>query len=138
MTRLGPRGTDIIGCSKRLWVMTALSDDELLGEEGSLPQGLRFHVSQCESCRVLAESLLSVSQGLGELSVVEPPDELGVQIPIGNRGAYVVPIITGGDIRKHEIRTVCCPRGIIGIIVPAKQGLIVIESYLQQVAHGRE
>jgi hypothetical protein len=56
--------------------MTTLTDDELVGEEGSLPQGLSFHLSQCESCRLLAERLLSVSRALGGLAAVEPPDGL--------------------------------------------------------------
>lgn len=76
MTRVGLRETDAAGCPRRLWVMLTLSDDELVGETGSLPQGLRLHLSQCESCRVLAERLLSVSQALGELAGVEPPEGL--------------------------------------------------------------
>ncbi len=76
MTPLDSRETDTAGCPKRLWVMTTLADDELVGEEGPLPQGLSFHLSQCESCRLLAERLLSVSRALGGLAAVEPPDGL--------------------------------------------------------------
>ncbi len=63
-------------CPKRIWVMMTLSDDEALPEDGTLPQGLRFHLSRCESCRAVADRLLAVSGTLGSLSSMDPGDDL--------------------------------------------------------------
>lgn len=63
-------------CPKRIWVMMMLSDDEALPEDGTLPQGLRFHLSRCESCRTLADRLLAVSGTLRSLSSMNPGDDL--------------------------------------------------------------
>lgn len=63
-------------CPKRLWVLLTLSDDELMGEDGVLPPGLQFHLSRCESCRALAERLLSASGMLRMLSDLGPPEDL--------------------------------------------------------------
>ncbi len=63
-------------CPKRLWVLLTLSDDGLVSEDGQLPAGLRSHLSRCESCRILADRLLSVSGELRDLSALEPEDEL--------------------------------------------------------------
>lgn len=59
-------------CPKRLWVLLTLSDDELVEEDGSLPPGLQFHLSRCDSCRAVAERLLSASSTLAEMSSLEP------------------------------------------------------------------
>lgn len=63
-------------CPKRLWVMTTLSDDEIVGPGGPLPQGLEFHVSRCPSCRALAQELRSVGASLGSAGEQEPPESL--------------------------------------------------------------
>jgi hypothetical protein len=63
-------------CPKRLWVMTTLSDDEAVSGDEPLPQGLRIHLSQCASCRALADQLVSVSKGLRYLSATEPDVQL--------------------------------------------------------------
>ncbi len=76
-------------CPKRVWVMSVLSDDEILLADdeilladdeilrindeplrtGSpLPQGLEFHLSRCPSCRALAGELQAVTRGLAELA----------------------------------------------------------------------
>lgn len=71
-----PRAQDEAGCPKRVWVMTALSDDEVPGSVEELPPGLQFHLSRCAPCRALAERLLAVSGTLRSLSAVEPDSEL--------------------------------------------------------------
>ena len=63
-------------CPKRLWVLTALSNDELLDQGEPLPQGLQFHLSRCEPCRQLADRLLLVTSSLGEISELESPADL--------------------------------------------------------------
>lgn len=63
-------------CPKKLWVLLTLSDDELMREDGVLPPGLQFHLSRCESCRALAEHLVSASGMLRTLSDLEPPADL--------------------------------------------------------------
>jgi hypothetical protein len=63
-------------CPKRLWVMLSLSDDEFIGEKDSLPPGLQFHLSRCESCRALAERMQAVSGTLQEAARLEPDDAL--------------------------------------------------------------
>ena len=63
-------------CPKRLWVLTSLSDDELLGDDQELPQGLQFHLSRCASCRDLANRLIAVAGGLRGLSAMEPDEAL--------------------------------------------------------------
>ncbi len=59
-------------CPKRLWVLAALSDDEALPPDGSLPSGLRFHLLRCPSCRLDADRLTAVSGSLRELSEETP------------------------------------------------------------------
>jgi len=66
-------------CPKRLWVMTVLSDDELLDGDATLPQGLQFHLSRCDSCRSLANGLQHVSDCLHGLARLEPGDEFAVR-----------------------------------------------------------
>ena len=66
-------------CPKRLWVMLALSDDEQVDESGALPLGLQTHLAHCESCRALAERLMSVTRALGEIGALEPAAGLGPQ-----------------------------------------------------------
>ena len=68
---------DTTGCPKRVWVMTVLSDDEALSDADELPRGLQFHLSRCESCRVLADRILAVSAMLRGLSQLEPDAGLG-------------------------------------------------------------
>ncbi len=63
-------------CPKRLWVLTALTDDELLDQGDALPQGLRFHLARCESCRQLADRLLLVTSSLHEISGLESASDL--------------------------------------------------------------
>ncbi len=63
-------------CPKRLWVMTTLSDDEIVRPNGPLPQGLEFHLSRCPSCRALADDLLAVAASLGSDCEQELPESL--------------------------------------------------------------
>ena len=79
MTELERHEHSVPGCPKRLWVMTTLSDDEAVSGDEPLPQGLRIHLSQCASCRALADELLSVSEGLRCLSASEPDVDLSDQ-----------------------------------------------------------
>ncbi|MCO6437458.1 MAG: hypothetical protein J5J06_10255 [Phycisphaerae bacterium] len=60
-------------CSKRLWVLTALSDDDVLDAGAPLPRGLSLHLAQCSSCRELAEDLQSVGRGLREMGRSQMP-----------------------------------------------------------------
>lgn len=76
MDRLSAISSDAIGCPKRIWVMLTLSDDEVVGRGGALPDGLRFHLTRCPSCRSLADDLLAVSEGLGSMASAEPPSTL--------------------------------------------------------------
>ncbi len=76
MTHMGPQETDRAHCPKRVWVMATLSDDELCGEGQSVPRGLRFHLSRCESCRLLAERILRVTDSLRDLGGGVLPDGL--------------------------------------------------------------
>ena len=66
-------------CPKRLWVLATLSDDEALPPDGSLPPGLKFHLSRCPSCRLDADRLMAVSGSLMELSEETPPVEILVR-----------------------------------------------------------
>lgn len=76
-TRIGfDQETD---CPKRLWVLSALSDDEVTDSPGTAPPGLQFHLSRCPSCRALADRLLSVGRSLSEMSLLEPPMETAMQ-----------------------------------------------------------
>jgi len=68
-----PDGTD---CPKRVWVMTSLADDEAMGEAGGVSQGLRLHLAQCKSCRALADRLMTTTQALRSLSMLEPDESL--------------------------------------------------------------
>ncbi|MGD2111087.1 MAG: hypothetical protein PVI86_17050 [Phycisphaerae bacterium] len=63
-------------CPKRLWVMLTLSDDEAVEQDGSLPQGLKFHLSRCPSCRAVADRLNAVTESLGEIAEQEPTPDL--------------------------------------------------------------
>jgi hypothetical protein len=76
MTDVDLHDQDDATCPKRNWVMSMLSDDEALGQDGALPRGLQFHLSRCDSCRALADRLTSVSGALRSLSEIEPPVEL--------------------------------------------------------------
>lgn len=76
MDRHTKQTTDDAPCPKRLWVMTTLSDDEIVDPGGSLPQGLEFHLSRCPSCRALADELRSVAASLGSAGEQEPPESL--------------------------------------------------------------
>lgn len=69
-------GREERACPKRLWVMLTLSDDEALESDGALPQGLRFHLSRCPSCRGLADRLQSITDSLCSMSDVEPDGDL--------------------------------------------------------------
>lgn len=84
-------------CPKRLWVMTVLSDDELLGGDAALPQGLQFHLSRCDSCRRLADSLLQVSDCLYGLAQLEPGDELAVRA----RSRACEALAAGAELTGH-------------------------------------
>lgn len=63
-------------CPKRTWVASILADDESMPLDGTLPQGLRFHLSQCADCRAFADRLSAVTGGLGDLSAETPPASL--------------------------------------------------------------
>ena len=63
-------------CPKRVWVMSIFSDDEALDDPGSLPQGLAFHLSRCDSCRTLADQLRGVCSRLADLALLEPDETL--------------------------------------------------------------
>lgn len=76
MNSIGQELQPPVTCPKRVWVMSVLSDDEALADHGRLPQGLRFHLSQCPSCRVLADGLTSVTDALGLLADLEPSESL--------------------------------------------------------------
>lgn len=69
-------GQEESACPKRLWVMLTLSDDEALDEAGTLPQGLRFHLSRCPSCRALADRLQSVTDAVRAVSDSHPTADL--------------------------------------------------------------
>jgi hypothetical protein len=56
--------------------MLTLSDDEATEADGALPQGLRFHLSRCPSCRALADRLQSVSHTIGKISQLDPGEDL--------------------------------------------------------------
>ncbi|UCE60213.1 MAG: hypothetical protein JSU63_00395 [Phycisphaerales bacterium] len=71
-----PENVDAQACPKRLWVMTTLSDDEFTEDSESLPQGLQFHLSRCESCRELADRLIRVGTDLRALAELTPDDAL--------------------------------------------------------------
>jgi len=68
--------TDDAPCPKRLWVMTMLSDDEVVAPGVRLPQGLEFHLKRCPSCRALADDLLGVTALLAEAGAQEPTESL--------------------------------------------------------------
>lgn len=63
-------------CPKRRWVMSTLADDEAMNLDGSIPQGLGFHLSRCKSCKVLADQVQSVVGLLRGLSEAEPGERL--------------------------------------------------------------
>lgn len=67
---------DPVGCAKRVWVLSVLSDDEALDDPRDLPRGLSFHLSRCDSCRALADRLLGVTESLGVLGSFDAPEEL--------------------------------------------------------------
>ncbi len=69
-----PPESDWKVCPKRIWILHSFSDDEWLGEDGALPRGLQFHLSRCETCRELADRLRSVSDTLGAMNSLEPPE----------------------------------------------------------------
>ena len=64
------------GCSKRLWILTTLSDDEAAGAGTPLPAGLSAHLAQCPSCRLLAEELRLAGDGIRRLAESAPPADL--------------------------------------------------------------
>jgi len=66
-------------CPKRLWVLSVLSDDEAMDTAGELPQGLRFHLSQCAPCRALADSMLAVTSALGARAEQHVPYDLSAR-----------------------------------------------------------
>jgi len=74
--RAKPTDEETARCPKYLWVLTTLTDDELIGGEEGLPQGLRFHLSQCGACRSLADSILAVTDDLRTLGKTRPDDGL--------------------------------------------------------------
>lgn len=63
-------------CPKRVWVMTALSDDEAAVDADGLSQGIRLHLASCESCRKLADQLLGVGSALRQMSAAELDGDL--------------------------------------------------------------
>lgn len=63
-------------CPKRAWVASILADDESMALDAKLPQGLRFHLSQCADCRTFADKLSAVTGGLGALSAETPLESL--------------------------------------------------------------
>ena len=63
-------------CPRRRWVLAQLSDDEARDEHGQLPQWLTFHISQCSSCRTLAEQLQSLSDELSAVAGLEANESL--------------------------------------------------------------
>jgi len=58
-------------CPRRRWVLAQLSDDEARDEHGQLPQWLTFHISQCSSCRALAQQLESLTDELSTVASLE-------------------------------------------------------------------
>lgn len=75
MNELTDQPREESACPKRVWVMSVLSDDEILRADdeilqadGPLPQGLEFHLSRCPSCRTLAGELQAVTTSLTELA----------------------------------------------------------------------
>lgn len=62
--------TSSTSCSKRLWVMSTLTDDDPIASE--LPLGMRSHLSRCESCRALVRDLRVVNNQLELLGALEP------------------------------------------------------------------
>lgn len=66
-------------CPKRTWVMTTLSDDEACPDSQSVSAVLRLHLSQCSSCRELADQLTEISSDLRELADLEPTATLFAQ-----------------------------------------------------------
>jgi hypothetical protein len=67
-----PHTTPAAECPKRVWVLQALSDDEAHAG-GDLPQGLRFHLGRCPSCRELSERLTSTTTALAGLAAASAP-----------------------------------------------------------------
>ena len=63
-------------CPKRGWVASILADDESVPLDCGLPQGLRFHLSQCADCRAFADRLSAVTGRLDELSAETPSASL--------------------------------------------------------------
>lgn len=63
-------------CPKRPWVLLTLADDDVGAVDGSLPGGLRFHLSRCASCRAVADRLRQTSGRLAELASLEEGDDL--------------------------------------------------------------
>lgn len=59
-------------CSKRLWVLNVLTDDE----SGAMTPMLAMHLSQCQECQALAQSLQDVTAALNEDGMAEPPTHL--------------------------------------------------------------
>ncbi len=66
-------------CPKRTWVMTTLSDDEACPDSENVSAVLRLHLSQCTSCRKLADQLTGISSDLRELADLEPAATLFAQ-----------------------------------------------------------
>ena len=76
MTSDDPNGTNEQSCPKRLWVLLTLSDDELMASGSKMPRGLEFHLSRCESCRVVADRLLHTSNALETLGPKDASPDL--------------------------------------------------------------
>ncbi len=94
-------------CPKRMWVMTALSDDESLGPGAALPAGLQFHLARCPMCRSLADRLMTVNRSLGELAALLPSAELeadaGERVEMALRqGARLSGRVDLSDLRLEE------------------------------------
>ncbi len=68
MNELTGQPQDKSTCPKRMWVMSALSDDDTVRADGTLPQWVEFHLSRCPSCRTLADDLQAVTTGLAGLA----------------------------------------------------------------------
>lgn len=53
-------------CSKRVWVLQTLSDDETQSPGEDLPAGLRFHLNRCPSCRAIAAQVARTTTTLAQ------------------------------------------------------------------------
>lgn len=102
---------DQFECPKRVWILTALSDDEHCGEAGGRSPAMQAHLAQCTPCRDLADRLERTTSMLAEAACELPADSLAAAAELQALGAIRAGATPTGRVQVPEVELPACHFG---------------------------